>query len=326
MTTTVRRLARAEWERWCTSAVDLPVTCHPGWADALARVPSWEAAAIPFHVESPDGEALAVGYPRRRKGIDDLTMSPLGLNAAFHSRSEAGRSSLLAGFIRAQQMRWRSVALVQPFYLPATEPGEDAPDVFDGGTTHILELSSSYDTLFERRFKGATRTCIRRAESVGVRVERALGPEAVSGYYRMHRELADSMGGYAEVYPEAVFHALLNNCDRAELLIATLDNRTVGGAIFLDDGPTTFYWHAAADRTYARAQPAYAILSRAISDAIERGKGWFNFGSSGGIQSLVRFKESWGTEPAPIVSEVYRNPVIRRLRSLRENAIGLVSK
>ncbi|MEO8192478.1 MAG: GNAT family N-acetyltransferase [Gemmatimonadales bacterium] len=317
MSRQVRRISVAEWERWCADASNLPIACDPYWAQSLRVLPSYKGEAIPFLVDDESDEAIVVMYPRNQQPLDSATLSPLGLPAAFHTKSSGFRNLALLGiFLREQALRWRSIGFTRGPYWGANAPGLASADLTHDESTHVLELAGDYNTLFSNDFKGATRTCIRRAESEGVVVERATDPDMVRRYYRIHSKLAEEKGGYAELYPESLFVSLAERCQRFELLVARKGDDVIGGAAFLDDGPTTFYWHAAADRTFSRMQPAYAILDSAIKLALERRKAGVNLGASAGIDSLILFKESWGARPVAIRSEVHRNPLIRGLRSI----------
>jgi hypothetical protein len=246
-----------------------------------------------------------------------LTLSPFGLGAAFDYRGDdTSPRRLLRSFIDQRSYRWRSIGFVNPFYWSDSDGDLRPPNATFRGETHALELSRGYDDLFTRAFKGATRTCIRRSEHEGVQVKVASHPSQVRDYFLVHRALAHAKGGYADLYPESVFATLVQSCRRAQVLVATSGEKVIGGGVFLDDGPTVFYWHAAADRNFSSFQPAYAVLSFAIRDAISKGKTWLNFGASQGIDSLRRFKESWGAIPISQRSVTYRNPMLRVIRGL----------
>jgi hypothetical protein len=317
LTPHVRRISENEWAEWCDASTALPIACDRAFALTITRIPELGGSPIPFVVEEGPNRGLIVAYPLAGRLIQPLTLSPLGLGAAWDYRGEPGKSGrLLSAFINRSTIRWRSIGLVRPFYWDEPLSSLRAADVEFNGETHALDLSAGYESLFASSFKGATRTCIRRSEENGVVVQEATGRSEVQAYFRMHRRLAEAKGGYVALYPESVFVNLMKDCARARLLVAKKGNEVIGGAVFLEDEHTVFYWHAAADRDYARDQPAYALLSHAIRDAASRGRTWLNFGSSAGLDSIRKFKESWGARPLTQISLVYRNPILRMLRAV----------
>lgn len=318
----VRRMTLSEWERSCAERPSLPAACDRGFAESLRAIPEYDRPAIPFAIEGySDEPAIVVAYPRGRRPLDSATLSPLGLGAAFFSGAPIPADlSPLDFFIQDQSIRWRSIGLSSAPYWPAGLRLTGTGDSSIRSSTHVLDLDADYATLFTRKFKGATRTCIRRSESGELTVERASDIQTVKDYYRVHEKLAGEKGGYEDIYPEALFLRLFELCPRFSLVVARNNGDVVAGCVLLDDGPSSFYWHAAADRALARLQPAYAVLSHSIRLAIAAGKTCFNFGASAGIQSLIAFKESWGARPVDITSEVHRHPLIATARSLAARA------
>ncbi|HUR00480.1 MAG TPA: GNAT family N-acetyltransferase [Gemmatimonadaceae bacterium] len=317
----IRRLSSKEWERWCADSDDLPITCDPAWASAASEVGTWQPA-LPFHVSDSSGEALAVAYPQTSRFIRPVTLSPFGLGAAFHAKSaEPDSSQLLSAFISSQSLHWRSIGFVLRPFPGRSEVDLPPPDTKRSETTHMLQLDGTFDDLFTGKFRGETRTAIRRADSAGVKVERRSDKEAVDAYYRVHSDLAQTKGGYGYLYPKSLFVSLLENCRRASLLVATEGDRVIGGGIFLTDARQVLYWHGATDRNAAAMNPAYAVLATAIKSAISLKSSWFNFGGSNGLESLVRFKERWGARAAEQTSYSYLNPAVRALKRVARRSI-----
>lgn len=311
----MRTMKAAEWDKWCSDADDLPITCDPAWARSIRHLDETRRGARPYHVSDADGEALVVGYPLGGGVLSSLTLSPLGLPAACHSKQgDVQAFRLLGNFIQQQRTRWRSIGFVEAFFQ---ENAARAPGVVDyerRETTHVLSLDKPFEDQFHGNFKGATRRSIRRAESSCVEVRKRKDSAAVEAYYEIHSRLAAEKGNYAALYPKSLLTRLIVECPRADLFLATDGDRVIGGAILLDDGPQTFYWHAASDRNAATLRPAYAIVVAAIRAGIEARKSWFNFGGSMGMESLVKFKENWGAKPVEQISRGYSNPLLRKLK------------
>lgn len=317
----VRPIKGSEWDKWSGEAESLPITCDPAFAGSFRSISQSRDPALPFLISDSAGEALVVAYPLGGRFLRPMTLSPLGLACAVHSSPEPASSlRLLGSFLEHQVTRWRSINYVRPFFIEGSDQSSVPPGSSRMAETHVLSLSHDYETLFQQSFKGATRTCIRRAEASGVEVEQTTDPDAIEAYYRIHAGLAKAKGGYAEVYPKAFYMQLIRECDRAQLLIAVAKGQIIAGAIFLDDGPQRLYWHAAADRAAAALQPGYAVIAASIRSASRERFKWFNFGGSLGIQSLVRFKESWGARAVQQQSCSVSNPAVRMIKRLARKA------
>ncbi len=319
---------RSEWARWTGQRQELPVTCDPSWAQAVESAYSEKDAyfkARAWLVAYNWGEALVVGYESGSRALPHLTLSPFGLYCGVAPGDAGGApdyEQVLELFESKYLLRYRSLNYSLPFYAPESVHQFITRPHLTQSKTHVLDLDVPYETLFTARFKGATRTCLRRAERDGVRVSVSREAGHVRGYYEMHRVLAERKGGYGDLHPEALFTQLLARNGKCELAVAFVNEQLVSGGIFLDDGPSTFYWHAATDRNYVSSQPNYALLSLMIQRSIARGKKFFNFGGSAGIESLEKFKESWGATARFYYGGSSVNPLLRQMKKLIRPAKG----
>lgn len=314
-----KRLSATEWEQWCATATNLPVTCRPQWAHAVANAYAPTLQPVAALVNQDDGMTLVVAYETPTRIGRRLSLSPFGLYAAAATGDDSRDPHRgLKAFVEEFRLHVRSIELVEPFYWAV--PGVEllGMDRRPAGSTHVLRLDRPYEELFQRAFSGATRTCIRRAEQEQVQVIYARDAASIGAYYEMHESLAKQKGGYGTLHPRSLFESLLSGDSGAQLGLAYVGGELAAGGVFLNDGPSVFYWHAAADRRFARQQPAYALLSDAIKHAIARHRTHFNFGGSAGIASLVKFKESWGAVETPLYSRLVEHPLITRARRVRD--------
>jgi hypothetical protein len=302
-------LGSGEWRRFAAAVSALPITCDPDWAGAVERAYAGRYHARAWQVRYRGGDELLVGYEELGlPGLPRLTLSPFGLGCALAcADGPPSYAETLVAFRRAKGWRYRSIS----FHLPFDAASDGVREYFTIAetATHVLDLDAEYDKLFEERMSGKTRTSIRRAQKVALRVEMVRRPEDARSYYAMHRALADQRGGYGELHPERLFVELLK-VPRCELSLVYSEDLPLAGGVFFEDGDAITYWHGAADRRFVKEQGTSAMLSTMIVRALERGKRQFNFGGSSGIRSLESFKEAWGATRREIVVGSARNPFI----------------
>jgi hypothetical protein len=77
------------------------------------------------------------------------------------------------------------------------------------------------------------------------------------------------------------------------------DGRVIAGAIFHDIGETVELIYNASDPAYLSLRPNHAIYWHMISDAAERNRSFFDFGTAD-TDTLASFKEGWGAIPRDI--------------------------
>ncbi len=313
--TKIRRVSMAEWRRWTAEASALPVTCDIEWAGSLETQHEGKWLCKPWIALRGDEEHLVVGYQFGAGFGRPLTLSPFGLNCAVASRSAMPSPNVTSAIADALALRHRSVSYTIPFYVRFACSDDTPLSSSKQPLTHVLDLDSTYEELFSRRFTGPTRTCIRRAEKSGIIVVLSRQPSHVSRYYELHKRLASEKGGYGELHPEAFLRAIVERSDRCEFAVALKADTLLSGGIFYYDGPTLFYWHAATDRSFTNMMPNYALLSFMIQRAIAKGVRFFNFGGSANIRSLEDFKEAWGATPRENFGGSKTNPLLRWVKT-----------
>ena len=185
-------------------------------------------------------------------------------------------------------------------------------------STQVLPLKSEYDHVFAD-YSATIRNHIRKAYRRGIRVREATSAGDIRAYHAVHLRLAEQKAGYRFTYPIELFFALTGIHGAARLLIAEVDEQVVAGGLFFRDGNSVMYWHGASDRAYSHLYPSCAVLDRAICWACEVGAAFFNFGGSAGIDSLERFKSTWGARRELNWTFEWDNPLWARLGRVKES-------
>jgi hypothetical protein len=175
-------------------------------------------------------------------------------------------------------------------------------------TTHVLHLNCSHDDLF-RGFSETTRNKIRRAARNGVVVRRATNSLEVNTYCSIYRKVINDREKWNTVYKQSLLDELFKLDDAVVLLLAEVNELVIGGAWFVRDGNSLFYWQGAMDYQHKKYFPHYALMNSAIELACNEGMRSFNMGASLHMPSLEQFKSFWGARKVPFWSFYWKNPV-----------------
>lgn len=160
----------------------------------------------------------------------------------------------------------------------------------------VMPLGEGYERVFAR-FSATTRNHVRKSRRRGVSVRDVASLDDIHAYYEVYMRLVNAkqeQGGYGVVYPIGLFLDLYRLPNSGRLLLAEYEGEVVSCGLFLRDGCSVFYFHGASDRSYTHLFPACAVLDEAIRWGCDIGAEFFNLTDSGGIESLERFKASWG--------------------------------
>lgn len=164
------------------------------------------------------------------------------------------------------------------YYIDYTNLLQDGDIV----TTEEMDISPSIENIWNDMHK-ANRTAIKSAwkQNVSIRdVDRS-----ISTFDKVPQVMVDSIiknmvsSGYAKVY------------------VANVEEQVVASSIFFIYGNMMMYWANTTTTLGRKTNANYLLLWTAIQYAKERGCTIFNFGASPkDADSLVKFKQSWGTK------------------------------
>lgn len=164
----------------------------------------------------------------------------------------------------------------------------------------VMSLPEDADSLWEE-VGGKVRNQIRKAERTPFQI-RFGGHELLNGFYRVFAENMRDLG--TPVYPKALFRATLSHFpDEAELVLVTLDEEPIGGALLVHDlwsgQSLTQVPSASTLRRFNSTNANMWMYHRMLMRAIERGSTRFDFGRSSPGAGTWRFKKQWGAAPEP---------------------------
>ncbi len=333
---------RDEWLSLIQASPDALLTQTPAWLDCLCSVGGYEDGSRLY--ESSDGRKFVLPLARGRRLPSRLaTLASLPASWGMGGIVAAGgiRSDDVAAVFADLRARPALRTSIRPNPLCASTWAEARPSEAVGVPRrgHVLDLSGGFSQVWSRRFTGTARTGIRKAERLGVVVERDTSGKLVPVFYdlfqrsldrwavRQHEPqwLAHWRGRRRDPIRKfgAIAQKLGNGC---RLWVAWVDGRPAA-AILILQGPNAHYTRGAMDQELAGPARANDLLHRmAIEEACQEGCRYYHMGESGSSESLARFKERFGAQ-AVDYSEYYleRFPIRDtsvQLRRLVKRTIG----
>jgi hypothetical protein len=176
---------------------------------------------------------------------------------------------------------------------------------------HVLDLEGGFDRIWRDRFKGATRTDVRKAERAGLVVDHDTSGRLAGVYYDLYldwirhraqeRRLPASLMSWraSRIEPLRKFQVVTGMLgDTCRIWVARLDGQPVAAVITLVYGTHAAYWRGFSNKHLAGSVAANSLLQRlAIEDACRAGCRYYNMGYSFGSPSLMAFKNRFGARP-----------------------------
>ncbi|SDY92749.1 Acetyltransferase (GNAT) domain-containing protein [Micromonospora pattaloongensis] len=318
------------WAEVLASAPRALPTQTPEWLDCVCAVGGYRNASRLY--ETADGRRLVLPLVRR-------AVLPGVLWTESSGPTGWGPAGLLGegGEVRPDDARMVFADLADRHALrvsvrpdPATGPSWDAARprraLRRPLMAQTLSLAGGFDEVWRKRFRGDTRTRVRRAERAGVVVQRddtgRLLPVFQELYARSvdrwaRREgvpLAFARRRAARREPTRKLPTVAAVCGpRCRTYVARVDGRPVAAIIVLFGPAVAAYWRGAMDEDAAgRSYANYLLHRTAIEDAAAAGCTAYHMGDSAPGSPLALFKSRFGAveehyasyrlEPVPITA------------------------
>ena len=333
---------RDVWESVSKTDPEALVYQSAVWKDAVCEIGNYEDASRLYITR--DGRQIVMPLVRKR-GL------PRFLSLAASMPSGWGMGGLLSP-APIQQADIEAIfadLAGLPFLRLNIRPNPRRGDIWTAAkpayalsksrTAHVLDLEGGFEHIWTNRFKGKTRTAVRKAVRLGVVVESDTAGELVSIFYDLlslsfdrwakkqnEPPLLTHLRGHRRD-PMRKFQAIVKKLGEAcRIWVAWVDGKPAATILVLQ-GKNANYSRGAMDINIAARTGVNELLHKmAIEKACDDGCAYYHMGETGTSASLARFKECFGAIPYSY-SEYYleRLPITQvdtSLRNMVKKVIG----
>jgi hypothetical protein len=331
---------RAVWESAFAADPGAVVSQSLPWRDAVLAGGRYADASLLY--EFPSGRQVVLPLARPRVGAGLVASWP-GRWGVGGPLSEAGKvSPEEAAAILADIARRGALAAEIQFRHEAAEAWLGEPGRFRAQrhVCHVLDLDGGFGQVWQRRFRGAARTAVRKAERSGLEVEADRSGRSL-GVFRDLYEKSIQRWAASQHEPLWLSRCRTNRATPPRMMsliagrfgtdcciwVARAGGVPVAAIVVLKAGAYAKYWRGAMDAGLASPVRANDLLHRlAIEDACETGCRWYDMGTSRPASPLASFKEKLGA--AAYYSHTLRaerlpiQAAARISRNLAKRAIG----
>ena len=326
---------RDVWWRLLEADPNALITQTPDWLDCICDLGDYEDASCLYH--SSDGRELVLPLVRRRALPRQLTVfASLPPSWGFGGivTAENARPAHVAAVFAdlAGRSGLRTSLRPNPLYAGLWAAARPPQALIVPRLAHVLDLDGGFSTVWKRRFTGSARTAVRKAERMGVVVERDTSGKLVPVFYELFRRSLDRWA-LRQHEPqwlalwrgqrrdpvrkfEAMVRRLAGGC---RFWVAWVDGQAAA-AILVLQGTNAHYTRGAMNQEIAGPVRANDLLHRmAIEEACEEGCRHYHMGETGTSAMLARFKERFGAEPHPYHEyHLERFPVTSAVEHVRQ--------
>lgn len=305
----------------------------PEWLDSLCRVDGWEDVSRLYTTRS--GQQLVLPIVRRshwasRLAIEESLPSYWGMGGlvAAEPVDDQALADVWGDILTRPTARIR----VRESNLERGAPNVLKPAHRFGVTTyteHIIDLRGGFERVWKERFKGSTRTGVRKAEQAGVVIESDSSGRLVPVFYDLYLRWVQRRAQEAghpvalQLYRTrrrepfrkfAVIAEMLGNS--CQVWVAWKKGQPLAAAVGLTHKSHAIYFRGYSDKAVAGPSCANDLLQRSmIEDACVRGCIDYSMGGSGEVPGLIAFKTRFGAVPKGFPVYTLESEAMRRFES-----------
>jgi hypothetical protein len=295
----IRKIPKKKWASLIGNSVHTYFFHTPEWIEILEKSFSFKNESIILKIN--DSELIIPMVSRKRhyffKIYDSL---PLGYGGMFCNKEISSEMPSKLLKIPNRNTLFLRISFPPLFdkkvigYLEKFKPSvEEIKSIWN--YTHILKLKRGFEEIYKKFSKNRVRAII-KAEKFGFEVTESKKKEDFKDFYELLSRVSIDRWGYGEAIHPYKLYEVMSDYGNVKLILAKKDEEIAGGLVTFNYGKTVFYWISAFSEKYKEHNPTSLLFYEAIKVACENGFEIFNFGASGDLEGVRKFKESFGAK------------------------------
>lgn len=304
-------------DEWEEIILKLDCTCFfhsPSWAKIVEKTWDYRTATRLYHV---NGKKILIPMMEANiLGFKIFTNIPNNADAGgLFSESDITTDdfkSIVTDIIGGRNL---SFSLAFPPFMKLA-PGKSSPinedwKLKDEFTyTHLIELRNKNYEYIWNDFHRKTRQKIRKAKKLGVEVREGTSLDDFKAFYDIYARESSQKWGYGT--PQIPFKLCKNlykyGSDHVKLSLAIKDDKIIAGTISFLYSKMFYIFMSAYLPEYGTFNPTSVLFDESIKIACQEDCTYVNFGTSGNLKDLRKFKGKFGSEEVKLKRyKVYSN-------------------
>jgi lipid II:glycine glycyltransferase (peptidoglycan interpeptide bridge formation enzyme) len=177
--------------------------------------------------------------------------------------------------------------------------------------THVVEFgNATYEDVFKNFFDSKLRNQIRKGEKSNLTIRKGNDEDIINAFYELY-VLTNLRWGKRHPKYSIDFFKPFAGKSYFEIKLSMYEEKVVSAIVLLKLSGQYFYWFGALNKDYGQYCPNHFLLSGTIRDAIGARVELFNFGASGKLIDVKKFKESFGAKKISYDIYFTGNPITR---------------
>ena len=282
------------------------------WAKILEATYGYRIATRLYEIEG--NEVLVPMMEGKKYGLSYYHSMPLGYGGIFPLSDIPPETlqKILKNIVGGRHLLFE--LSLPPFFSFSIQEDLGIREVnSEWNYTHVLSLEEGFDYLWKNKFNRKSRNAIRKAEKSEIEVLNENSLQNFREYYELYVKSSKRWGYKKPPHPLELYENMCKfGSPHVQLRLAVKDDNVIAGLVSLYYGKNVFYWISAYLQEYHVYRPTNLLLKDSVEQACDEGYKYYNFGASGNLEGVRKFKESFGAERV----ELKKYRVVSRLGKL----------
>ena len=309
-----------EWEEIVLKSDNASFFLSPSWAKILEKTWDYRTATRLYHLN--DKSILIPMMEMDRNGFKTLSSMPGNFeHGGLFSESEITSDDFKSIVNDILGGRNLILHINQSSDLELSSQNTEEWKVKDEfNYTQILKLEDKEFEDIWKNYKQNTRGAIRKAEKSGVEIREGTSLDDFRTFYDIYDKASQKWDMKTPKAPFKLFKNLYKfGSDHVKLNLAIKDEIVIAGHIDLWYSKTICPIYGTFLPEYGSYNPTSLLLNELFKQACLEGYKSYNFGPSGSLENIRKFKEGFGAENV----EIYRYKIYSNLGKIL-NKIGII--
>ena len=291
------KVSKKKWEEIILKSDDACFYHSPLWAKILEKTYGFRDSTQFFEVNGK--EILVPMMKRRQFGFNFLSSMPFGYGGFFSESSinSDDIKSLINEIIGGRNLIF-NFKLSNFSNLPLDFGNSSIIEIKDSwDNSHILPVAKDFGYIWTNKFKKKTRGAIRKAVNNKLKIRKGDSLDDFKVFYDIYIKASQKWGYENPEYPCDLYKNMYKYGSKyVNLYLATKDDETIAGFITFNFGKSVIPWASVFLNEYGTFNPTSLLYCHIIKKACNDGFKYVDFGESGNLNRVKKFKESFGAE------------------------------
>jgi hypothetical protein len=290
-----------EWEEIILKSDNASFFLSPSWAKIMEKTWDYRTATRLYHV---NGKSILIPMMEMdRYGFKTFSSMPGNFEyGGLFSESEITSDdfkSIVNDILGGRNLILHINLSSSPELSPKIPEEWKVKDEFT--STDLLKLEGKDFEDIWKNYKQNTRGAIRKAEKSGVEVREGNSLGDFRAFYDIYDKASQKWDMKTPKAPFKLFENLYKyGSDHVKLKLAVKDDKVIAGIIDLWYSKTVCPIYGTFLPKYGTYNPTSLLLNEIFKQACLEGYKFYNFGPSGSLKNIRKFKEGFGAENVEI--------------------------